>query len=90
MEKIIGVIFLMGVIYKPTIPMYWVTEEIYWAHAFSVMSRTRFQLMKFLHFNDNLHPNYDPNAEDRDKLHKVHPIIDELRRSKVCGPQKEI
>ena len=71
-----------SVIMTRTIPMYWVTEEIYWTPAFSViMTRTRFQLiLKFLHFNDNLHPNYDPNAEYRDKLHKVRPIIDELRR----------
>ena len=93
-KKIIGVIFLMGVIYKPTIPMYWVTEEIYWTPAFSViMTRTRFQLiLKILHFNDNLHPNYDPNAEDRDKLHKVRPIIDELRRSfkTVWSPERNL
>ena len=46
MKKIIGVIVLMGVIYKPTIPMYWVMEKIYWTPAFSViMTRTRFQLI---------------------------------------------
>ena len=94
MKKIIGVIFLMGVIYKPSIPMYWVTEEIYWTPAFSViMTRTRFQIiLKFLHFNNNLDPNYDPNAEDRDRLHKVRPIIDELRRSfkSVWSPERNL
>ena len=94
MKKFIGVILLMGVIYKPSIPMHWVTEEIYWTPALSViMTRTRFLLIsKFLNFNDNLHPNYDPNAEDRDKLHKVRPIIDVLRRSfkSVWSPERNL
>ena len=56
MKRFIGVILLMGIIYKPTIPLYWVKDEIFWTPSFSeIMPRTRFQLiLKFLHFNNNL------------------------------------
>ena len=58
MKRFIGVILLMGIIYKPTIPLYWVQDEIFWTPSFSeIMPRTRFQLiLKFVHFNNNLAP----------------------------------
>ena len=75
MKRFLGVVLLMGIIYKPTIPMYWVTHELLWAPVFcEIMSQTRFQLiLKFLHFNNNLDADYDPEDKDRDRLHKVHP-----------------
>ena len=81
MKRFIGVILLMGIIYKPTILLYWVKDEIFWTPSFSeIMARTLFQLiLKFLHFNNNLDPEYDPHAEDRDRLHKVRSLIDLLR-----------
>ena len=64
---------LMGIVYKPTIHMYWSIDEIYSTPIFSdVMSRNRFTLIiKFLHFNDNL----DPQDENCHRLHKNPSII---------------
>ena len=82
MKKFIGMILLMGIIYKPSIPMYWSTTDIFHTPVFSkIMTRTRFQLLlKFLHFNDNQDPNYDPNSDDRDRLHKLRPLIELIRQ----------
>lgn len=81
-KKFIGVILLMGIIHKPSIPMYWSTTDIFYTPVFSkIMTRTRFQLLlKFLHFNDNQDPNYDPNSDDRDRLHKLRPLIELIRQ----------
>ena len=70
----------MGIVYKPTIPMYWSTSELHNTPIFSkVMPCTRFQLLlKFLHFNNN--DLYDPKNEDRDRLHKLRPLIGILRK----------
>ena len=77
MKKFIGLTMLMGIVYKPTIHMYWSIDEIYSTPIFSdVMSRNRFTLnLKFLHFNDNLDADYDP----QDRLHKIRPLLDILR-----------
>ena len=46
-----------------------------------VMPRMRFQLLqRFLHFQDNQDPTYDPNDPDRDRLFKVRTIINKLKR----------
>ena len=81
MRTFIGLIFLMGIIYKPSIPMYWSTDELYHTPIFQkAMSRNRFQLiLKFFHCNDNNNPQYDANDENRDRLYKVRPLIDLLR-----------
>ena len=57
------------------------------------MTQNRFQLIeKFLHFNNNLDPSYDPLDENRDRLHEVRPILDILRRQckTVRYPGKEL
>ena len=61
----------------------WSTSEFLSTPIFSkIMSRTRFQLiLKFLHFNNNNDPNYDVNDENRDRLHKVRPLIELIRDS---------
>ena len=81
MKTFIGVILLMGIIYKPQIPLYWSTDPLYNTPIFSeIMNRNRFYLLlKFFHFNDNEDPNYNANDEKRDRLHKVRPLIDLLR-----------
>ena len=70
----------MGIVYKPTIPMYWSTSKLHNTPIFSkVKPHTRFQLLlKFLHFNNNdLH---DSKDENRDRLHKLQLLIDILRK----------
>ena len=59
----LGNCVLMGLIHKPRIWMYWSTDTLYNTpfHG-QLMTRTRFLLLnKFLHFQDNQHPGYDPN-----------------------------
>ena len=70
----------MGIIYKPSIPLYWSTDELFSTPIFSqLMTQNKFQLIEiFLHFNNNLDPLYDPLDENRDRLHKVCPILDIL------------
>ena len=91
-EKFIGIVILMGVVYKPSISMYWSSDEIFSTPIFGqLMSRNRFQLiLKFLHFNNT--QGYDPLDENRDRLHKIRPIIDLLRTRCKCVwcPSKEL
>ena len=64
----LGVCVLMSLIHKPRIWMYWSTDTLYNTPFFGqLMTRTRFLLLnKFLHFQDNQHPGYDPNDPYRD------------------------
>ena len=80
MKRFIGLLILMEIVYKPTIPVYWSTSELHNTPIFSkVMPRTRFQLLlKFLHFNNNDLP--DPKDENRDRLYKLRPLIDILKK----------
>ena len=82
----------MGIVHKPSIPMYWSTDALYNTPIFSrCMKRTRFQLiLKFLHFNNN--DNYDRQDDDRDRLHKLRPFLELVRErcKKVYSPGKEL
>ena len=71
MKLFIGLLILMGIVYKPPIPMYWSTSELHNLPIYSkAMPHTRFQLLlKFLHFNNN--DLYDPQDENGDRLHKL-------------------
>ena len=72
--------------------MYWSTDELYSTPIFSqVMTRDRFLvLLKFWHFADNMDPSYDVRDPNRDKLHKVRPLIDMMRSrcKRVYAPGK--
>ena len=82
MKAFIGLCILMGIISKPRISMYWSTDSFYHTPMFGqVMPRIRFQLLqRFLHFQDNQDPTYDPNDPDRDRLFKVR-IINMLKQN---------
>ena len=62
--------------------MYWSKEELLSTPIFSkVMRRDRFYLiLKFLHYNNNEDDSYDENDDDRDRLHKLRPFINALRK----------
>ena len=80
MKRFTGLLILIGIVYKPTIPMYWPTSELHNRPIFSkVMPCKCFQLpLKFLHFNNNdLH---DLKYENWDRLHKLQLLIDILRK----------
>ena len=76
-NKNFGLLFLMGIVKKPDIEMYWTTAELLSTPIFSkVMTCDRFRIiLKFLHFNDNDDPDYDPNSDERDRLHKIRPSL---------------
>lgn len=92
LKKFFGLVILMGIVHKPSIHDYWSTDDLYWTPIFSKsMTRDRFYLiLKFFHFNNNNDPSHDPNNEDRDRLHKIRPILkivrDRLQR--VYNPVK--
>ena len=78
LKKFIGLVILMGIIHKPSLPDYWSLDDMYWTPIFSKsMIRDRFYLiLKFLHFNNNNDPAYDANDENRDRLHKLRPFLE--------------
>ena len=80
-KAFLGLCILMGIISKPRISMYWSTDSFYHTPVFSqVMPRLRFQLLqRFLHFQDNQDPTYNPNDPDRDRLFKVRTIVNMIR-----------
>ena len=74
LKRFLGLLFLTGLIRKPTLAEYWSTHTALQTPYFrATMPRNRFQLIwRFLHFNDNRRV----NAADR--LHKVRPVLDLL------------
>ena len=62
MKKFIGLLFVMGVVKKPSLSMYWSTDPLFQMPLFGIiMPRNRFfLLLKFFHVNDNQNiPNRD-------------------------------
>ena len=94
MRTFLGVLLLMGIVYKPRMTMYWSTDEIFSTPIFSqVISRNRFfLLLKFLQFSNNDDPFFDPKDENRDRLHKVRPLINMIRErcKKIYYPGKNL
>lgn len=80
MEKFLGLVFLMGLVCKPSIPSYWSKSPILYTPVFSeIMARDKFQgIMRFFHCNDN---SQEParNAPDRDRLYKIRPLVAHLQ-----------
>ena len=74
MKKFLGLMFLTGIVRKPTLEDYWSTDSMIETPIFGkVMSRNRFEsILSYLHFNDN--EKRAPTCDDR--LYKVRPIID--------------
>ena len=74
MKKFLGLMFLTGIIRKPTLEDYWSTDRMIETPIYGkVMSRNRFEIiLSYLHFNDS--EKRSPMCDDR--LYKVRPIID--------------
>ena len=93
MKQFLGLTFLMGIIQKPTIQMYWSNDPLYSTSIFKqVMQRDRYLLiLKFLHFNDN---NNMPGATEPnpDKLFKIRPLVDHLfeKFQEVYTPSRNV
>lgn len=93
MKEFLGITFLMGIIQKPNIQMYWSNDPLYSTPIFKqVMKRDRYLLLlKFLHFNDNDNmPGRDePNPN---QLYKIRPLVDHLfeKFQEVYTPSKQV
>jgi hypothetical protein len=87
-----GLLLLMGIVYKPRLPLYWSTDDLYNTPIFSqVMNRDRFLLLlKFLHFANN--DGYDPQDPERDRLHKIREFSNMIKNrcKTVVTPGKHI
>ena len=68
MEKLLGLIFVTGIVRKPKLELYWSTRGIFQTLIFSqTMSRNRFQLIqRYFHFNDN-----NASGTNEDHLYKI-------------------
>ena len=94
MKKFFGLVILMGIIHKANVPMCWLTYSLYHTPIFSksMICDRLYLLQKFLHFNVNTDPNYSPNDDERDHLHKVHSFMKMIREEccKVYYPGKQL
>ncbi|KRZ17877.1 PiggyBac transposable element-derived protein 3 [Trichinella zimbabwensis] len=90
-EQLTGILMKMGLV--PMSP-YW----MYWSRAFrlegiaSRMSRFRFfELMKYLHFNDNSKAILNRESPSYDRLYKVRPLLEQFRNCclKVENEEKQ-
>lgn len=72
--QFIGLIILMGIVRKPTIEMYWSTDEMLSTPFFGkCMSQNRFSsILRFLHFTSN-----DTNGDKISKIRPVHELLTE-------------
>ena len=75
-----GLVILMGIVHKPNINSYWPRDELYNTPFFSkVMPQDRFKvILRVLHFNDGA--TYNAEHADCDRLHKVRPLLDLIRK----------
>ena len=73
MKKVLGLIFVTGIVRKPKLELYWSTRGIFQTPLFpQTMSRNRFQLIqRYLHFSDN-----NAAVTNEDPLCKIRTILD--------------
>jgi hypothetical protein len=78
MKTFLGMLILMGLVYKPRIAMYWAQDSLIETPIFSqLMTRNRFLLLtKFLHFSNN--DEYDAGDPGRDKIFKIREVTNLL------------
>ena len=74
LKRFLGLLFLTGIVKKPSWAEFWSTDRPIETPFFGeTMPRNRFQLIwRFLHFSDNR------EVDDSDRLHKVRPVLDLL------------
>ena len=85
MNQSIGVLLLMGIVYKPTH-----VNKLLLTMIFREITN-RFYIY-FFHFNDNRDPEYDQNDENCNQLHKIHPFLDLIQNNckLVYSPGKNL
>jgi len=92
MLAFLGLMVLMGIVYKPRLAMYWSTDVVYKTSIFGdTMARDCFLLLLcFLHFADN--DLLDVNDPNRDRLHKIRTFVNLIRArcAQVYSPSKDL
>ena len=80
MKAYLGILVLMGIVYKPRINMYWSTGTLLETPIFAkLMTRDRFLLLtKFLHFSNN--DNFNPVDPHRDRLFKIREVCNLFKK----------
>ena len=66
MKKFLDLLLVTGIVGKPNLKMYWLTEQLLSTPVFSkIMKCDRLLLiLKFLHFNNNDDLGFNPNDEN--------------------------
>ena len=74
MKKFLSLYLLTEIIQKPSLLQYWSTDSL--TDLFNhIICRNHFRMiLQFIHFADN--SLYDPKDPNRDRLYKVHPIVE--------------
>ena len=87
-ERLLSVFLKMCIVQMPRYPMYWEAATRYTPIA-DLISRDRFKKLKsFLHFSDNSTAP-GKNDEAYDKLYKVRPLLQMLRKNCLAAPPEE-
>ncbi|KRX55395.1 PiggyBac transposable element-derived protein 3 [Trichinella sp. T9] len=82
-QTFLGALLKMGLVPKPQYSMYWSTELRCDAIA-DAMSRNRFrEVLRYLHFNDNSEAVLDRESPHYDRLFKIRPLIESIRRNEL-------
>lgn len=79
-HQLLGIHMMMSVVKMPSYSMFW-AEKTRYPQVADVMARNRFKMLRScLHFNNNdkLVPRSDPSY---DKLFKIRPFLDKLRKN---------
>jgi hypothetical protein len=77
MLAFLGLVVLMGVVFKPRMYMYWSNDDLFNTPIFNdTMPRDRFYLLlKFFHCTDN------NNRQGNDRLFKIRDVVNMIRRN---------
>lgn len=89
MRKYLSIFLISGIVKTPHFHMFWQNGTRFAAVA-DLMTRNRFETIhSSLHMNDNLQAK-PRNTDGHDRLFKVRPLVDQLRRNmKIVAPEEK-
>lgn len=87
-EAYIGILLYTGIVPMAQCRLYW-SNECRFPPIANSMSRNRFEaIRRYFHLNDNTKQK-PSNHEDHDKLYKVRPLLESVRKQMVAIPPEE-
>ena len=79
-DRFLAVVLLMSIVALPHSKLYWSSDPAV-CQVKNILSRKRFeQIKRFVHFNDNTTKMLSPTDANFDKLFKVKPLLNHLRK----------